>query len=219
MRSVIVDGVDGNAWSRIPKYLSADIVEDQPLLRLWFADSRQEELMSIDIDFAAASELMVWLNTNISHTMTHPDDSYTLAVRSDLSPDAVPLPTPVDLPRGWYVECFDCELRATTYARPYDTSPTLIMACDRHRGSGTDPLPQLADVQLSLLYYLNGRNGVSTRDIANAGPVSWTVRNVGNMLGRLRTHGLVNPDRKGQDRLWSLTPRGVWVAAQVRYRA
>lgn len=205
------------SWMRVVtlSYVDGEVDDAARQLVLNVCDEHGQRWVRIGMDFTAASEVMVWLNTNIHRVMTHPDDSSRLAeLESAMMAPAAPAPAVRPAPQ-LRVKCWACSLEGQFLAMPDTSVPRGTPSCVNHRGTGARSLPLFTQLQLAMLKLVDMRRGLSTSEYANHGPASWTVRGTGNVLYRLERAGMVEADRRARPRRWHLTQQGALVAPYI----
>lgn len=216
MDTIDIDCQGGNAWTMVPRFMRGEIHDREGVARLFYVDSGGHEVASLDLDFTAASELMIWLNTNIHRLMRHPDDSTRVAeIRALASIPAPPADPPVN-PMFLRVECHECSNDAVYQTWDTYGDDNARPSCVHHTRTNYRMIPDITAVQLACLWLVSATPGLSTQDYANRGAPSWTVRGTGNALYQLARRSLVSRDRTVPSAPWIPTPWGCIVAAQLR---
>lgn len=209
-----------SSWSRIVtlSYLDGEIDDDQRQAVLNICNDRGERWVRIGLDFTAAGELMVWLNTNIHRLMVPADQP--LAPNAGLTPGQLAHTENVpDLSlRDLRVRCAICSRDAINLSWPSGHESDVTVRCPAHVQDCRVGLPVFTDLQLYMLSLVDRERGLSTSDYANQGGASWTVRGTGNVLYRLERAGMVAADRRARPRRWQLTPHGAAVAPYIQNR-
>lgn len=201
-------------WIRTadPSYLDATVDERESTAVLVVSDRQGFAIVKVGLDFAAASELMIWLNTNI-HRLMGPGDQEPRPTVAPYADTRIRHATTATItPWRLRIRCATCSDDAwwVTWGDPHPASPG--PACAKHRQSSYVGLPELSQVSLACLYLVDREQGLSTKDYAERGAPSWTVRGTGNALYQLERRGLVEADKKIRPRYWYLTVRGAQLA-------
>lgn len=215
MDSYTAEVRDGWIRAETPSYLDATVDESTRTAVLVVGDRHGSALVKLGLDFTAASELMIWLNTNIHRLMTHPDDSAQLATvpYADLRIRHAGVPTVSAF--NARIRCWTCSLDAMSFTWRTGQEDHTIPACVSHRQENFRGLPIISDVQLACLWLLSREPHLSTSEYAAMGSASWTTRGTGNAFYQLSRHGLVQVLDSRRPRRWALTRLGANLAAYV----